>query len=433
MNPYDSIGRDEISPERSASEQRETGTLTKRGTIIENPLKDNPWGFSMKGIRALEKCPKCHSTWKSSDKGYQCPGCLTHPKRYRIDFYYKGERFRSAVDLDGKTLATFADAHALLKRAQSEIANHKFDPEKWRTKTRIEYSFSYLVEKWYEEKEKAMKQGKLAPSYIPKLRQYITLYFEPYFDKQDVREVFNLKDFANQLPERLSLKYQKNILDALMGFFRWLKDDRVIEEIPKCEKIEVPEYDFQVISPETQTIILSKIPEEHKPIFTFLFNQGCRPSEVRALKWKDISGHIYTIRRTWSNHILREQTKTKRIRDNLLFPETLRALPPRRFPDDFVFLHGKTLRRPYSKTFLNDIFREACGEIGLEIRLYEATKHSFGTHYVNAGITRDQMKEWFGHTDIRTTERYTKVRHLDAFRRMIESEEKVRKATKRPQ
>ena len=400
--------------------------LTDNAPIIENPFI-NPWGFSMKGIRALEKCPKCHGAWKATNKGYWCSQCLTHPKRYRIDFYYKGERFRSAVDLDGKTLATFADAHALLKRAQSEIENHKFDPERWRTKTRIEYSFSYLVERWYAEKEEAMMLGKLAPSYVPQLKRYVSLYFEPFFDKQDVREIFNLKDFANQLPARLSLKYQKNILDALKGFFRWLRDDRVIEAVPKCEKIAVPEYEFQVISPDTQATILSKIPDEHKPIFTFLFRQGCRPSEVRAMKWKDIEGDICTIRRTWSNHILREQTKTKKIRHILLFFETLQALPQRRFPDDFVFLHGKTLRRPYSKTFLNDIFKAACGEIGLEISLYEATKHSFGTYHVNEGITRDQIKEWFGHTDIRTTERYARVRHLDAFRKMIESKEKVKK------
>jgi integrase len=393
----------------------------------------NPWGFSMKGIRALEKCPKCHGSWEATDKGYRCPECLTHPKRYRIDFYYKGERFRSAVDLDGKTLATFADAHALLKRAQSEIENHKFDPERWRTKTRIEYSFSFLIDKWYQEKEQALRQGKLAPSYLPKLWQYIRIYYLPFFGKQDIREIFNLKDFANQLPDRLSLKYQKNILDALVSFFRWLKDDRLIDEIPKHEKIEVPEHDFKVIRPETQGMILEKIPSEHKPIFTFLFKQGCRPSEVRALKWKDIDGDIVTIGRTWSNHVLREQTKTKRIRHILLFPEVMAALPTRRFPEDFVFLHGKILKRPYSKTFLNDIFQTACTEIELKISLYEATKHSFGTYHGDKGVSKDLLKEWFGHSSMKTTERYVKAKKVDAFRQMVENEEKVKTINKRPQ
>ena len=402
-------------------------SLTKIENVKEYSSDDNlnVWGFSMKGIRALERCPKCQGPWESTDKGYQCPDCLTHPKRFRVDFHYKGERFRSAVDLDGKTLATFADAYALLKRAQSEIENHKFDPERWRVRTRIEYSFAFLVDKWYREKEKAMKQGKLAPSYLPKLWQYIRLYYLPFFDKQDVREIFNLKDFANWLPDRFSLKYQKNILDALVSFFRWLKDDKLIDEVPKHEKIEVPEHAFKVIRPDTQDMILDKIPNEHKSIFTFLFKQGCRPSEVRALKWKDIDGDIVTIQRTWSHHVLREQTKTKRIRQILLFPEVIAALPARRFPDDFIFMHGVTLKRPYSKTFLNDIFQAACAGIGLQISLYEATKHSFGTYYGNHGVSKDLLKEWFGHTSMKTTERYVKMNAIDAFRHMIEQDKKV--------
>jgi len=218
-----------------------------------------------------------------------------------------------------------------------------------------------------------------------------------------------------------------------VSFFRWLRDDRLIDDVPKYEKIEVPEHDFDIISPETQNLILSKIPDEHKAIFTFLFRQGCRPSEVRALKWKDIEGDVCTIRRTWSNHVLREQTKSKRIRQILLFPETLKALPPRRLPDDFVFLHGKTLRRPYSKTYLNTIFTFVCQSLSIQISLYEATKHSFGTHFINEGVSKDILKEWFGHTDARMTERYARIRKIDAFRKMIEGNQKVRAIGDRPQ
>jgi len=87
--------------------------------------------------------------------------------------------------------------------------------------------------------------------------------------------------------------------------------------------------------------------------------------EATALKWKDIEGDTVIIRRTWSGEILREQTKTKKIRFNLLFNETLKALPERRFPDDFVFTHGKALKRHYSDNYLNKIFK-ACRQLGLK-------------------------------------------------------------------
>ncbi len=381
----------------------------------------------MKGIRPKGHCPKCKGTFKWDDKdGYICPDCLTHPRRYLIDFFYKGERIRRATTLDGKTLRSFADAHALLRQAENEIEAHKFDPTRWKSKEKIEFQFAYLIDKWYKEKQDLMKKGKLAPSYVPKLMTYIKHYYLPYFGNTDVREIFGvqIKDFARKLPDRLSLKYQKNVLDGLRHFFRWLREDRLIDDVPVFPKIEVPEYSFKVITPETQDLILENIHFKHRPIFTFLFNQGCRPSEARALKWKDIEGDIVTYRRTWSGRTLKETTKTKRIRHNLLFPETMNALPPRRFPEDFVFTHGKN--RPYSADLLNKLFRNATGELELDITLYEATKHSFGTRYVNDGVSRDLLKEWFGHTKIEMTERYSKIKVVDAFRQMFDEKQKIK-------
>ena len=119
---------------------------------------------------------------------------------------------------------------------------------------------------------------------------------------------------------------------------------------------------------------------------------------------------------------LKESTKTKRIRHNLLFPRD-RFLPPNRFPEDFVFTHA--IIGPYSQDLLNKLFREATRQLGIEIELYEATKHSFGTRYVNERwLSRDLLKEWFGHTKIEMTERYARIKVVDAFRQMLERQEK---------
>ncbi len=49
--------------------------------------------------------------------------------------------------------------------------------------------------------------------------------------------------------------------------------------------------------------------------------------------------------------------------------------------------------RTYSQDMLNKLFREATGQLGIEIELYEATKHSFGIRYVNEDASRDLLKE----------------------------------------
>ncbi len=380
----------------------------------------------MKGIQPAAQCPTCRVHYKRQKNNFACPMCNGRPMQYRVSIFFKGEIIRRSTTLDGKPLRAPADAYALKRQADSEIEGHRFDPDKWKSRTKFEYSFSRRIDAWYRDKEEDMTRGRLAPSYVPKLRTYIERFYRPFFGDRDVREILSLKPFIKQLPETLSPKYQKNITEALMNFFRTLKEDRLINEVPVSKSIEVPEYEPAPISQNVQKSILDLIPIEHKPIFAFLFNQGCRPSEVRALKWKDIEGDTVTIRRTFSESVLRDVTKTKRIRHNLLFEETLKALPPRGFGEEFVFLHGKDKRRPYSHDFLNKIFKTAVREIGLSsVSLYEATKHSFGTQRVNEGVSLELLQKWFGHTKVDMTQRYAKLKVVDAFRQIEEKKKAV--------
>lgn len=402
------------------------GTLTAVLTSPYHTPETNYWGFTMRGIQPAGQCPTCRVHYKSQKSGFVCPECKGRPQQYRITISFKGETIRRSTTFDGKPLRTPADAYALKRQAENEIDSRRFDPEKWRSKTKIDFTFRHQVLAWYYEKVEEMNRGKLAPSYVPKLNTYIKHYFLPFFEVTDVREILSVKDFANQLPERLSIKYQKNLLIALHNFFKWLKvEARLIPDVPYFKTFEVPEHVPTVITPETQAALLELIPAEHKPIFTFLFNQGVRPSEARALKWKDIEGDTVTIRRTWSGEALREQTKTKRIRYNYLFPETLAALPGRSFDDAFVFTHGVDVKRHYSHNYLNKIFHQACEKIGLKIQLYEATKHSFGTYHINNGVSKDLLQKWFGHASAKSTEIYARVHVVDAFRHMNDMKKKV--------
>ncbi len=327
---------------------------------------------------------------------------------------------------------SFADAHALLKQAETEKEARRFDPTRWKSKDRLEFSFSYLIHKWYEEKRQLMDRGLRAPGYVPKLMTYIRNYYEPYFGSQDVREIFSCRDFFNKLPamkirkkdEPMSLKYQKNILDALTGFFNYLKEERVIYETPVMPKIQIPEYEPQTISREVQEELLNCIDLEHRPIFTFLFYQGCRPGEACALQGDCITDDVVTYKRTFSARKLVERTKTKQVRHNLIFPEPMKLLPKHIFPKQFVFTHGKTSKRPYSNDFLNNIFRKALRKFNeknnarINITLYEATKHSFGTQLINQGVPEHLLQKWFGHTKSEMTAKYAKLQVVEAFRNL---------------
>jgi integrase len=396
----------------------------------------NPLGFDMKGIRPEGKCPKCGKPfkWAGERKGFICKKHLTTAQRFCVIIYFKGERIVRGTTLDGKTLDTFAAASALRTQAENEKEARRFNADRWKSKNKIEYTFSVLIDKWYGSKEKLMEGEKRAASYVPKLDTYIRLFFIPCYGDTDVREIFNLDAFDEALPsfrthdkyqKPLSLKYQSNLMEALKGFFRWLHSKKYIAELPSFpESIEVPEHDPVTISKETQVGILESIPEKHKAIFTWLFHQGCRPGEARALKWDCIRGDEVCYKRTFSAGKLVEHTKTKRIRYNYIYPETLKALPGRDLPNAFVFTHGKDLKRHYSEAYLNRIFNKALKEfnekysLDLGVTLYEATKHSFGTQMVNEEeMPLELIQKWFGHTKRETTEIYAKLNVVDAFRK----------------
>lgn len=413
-------------------------THSNQPKIYQN---SNQWGWSMKGIRPKGECPKCKKkfVFVSKEGRFVCPKHQTVPKSFLIDIHYKNERIRRGIDLCGDTLRTYADALVLYRQAEDEKKHKKFDPKKWKNKVKIAYLFETLISKWLTDKQNLYEEKKRAASYVSELPTYINRFFMPCYDGQDVREILNLDDFTNFLREYrtdkgepISLHYKKNLTDCLQGFFRWLLKKRYIDTLPSFpDPIEVPEHQPQTLSRKVRMGIHECIPAEHKPIFTWLFLQGCRPGEARALMWDCIKDGVETndtveYKRTFSGHILQEHTKTKRIRDNYIFPEPRAILPDRGHPLSFVFTHGVNVRRPYSKPFLNRIYRKAVEAYNaihgsdIAVELYEATKHSFGTEWVNsdAGITTYHLKEWFGHTDAKQTEKYAKLRIVDVFRKI---------------
>jgi integrase len=403
-------------------------SLTDYTLSIDNTSTElNRGGFVMKNIQPIGVChvKGCKERFQIIRGIWLCPVHHVEPKYFLIEFNWKGIRVRRGTDLNGDTLRTLADAMSLRDQAFREIKSKKFDPSKWLSKLRVEYLFKTQVMTWYKEKVKLLDKGQRAYSYIPKIKGYIENYYMDYFAEMDVREVlpYHVKDWYLTLPER-SPKTIKNVVTALSSFFKQLWENRVIEQPLKFPSVEVDEHEPECLSPEVQMMILESIPAKHMPIFTFLFFQGCRPSEARALKWDCINGDIVTYRRTYSANRLQEHTKTKHIRHNLIFPETQAMLPSRTFPRDFVFTHGSTVKRSYGFSMLNSIYRTAIKSfnekhgLNLSSNLYEHTKHSFGTQLVNKGIDRSILKDWFGHTTMATTEKYAKFRVVDAMRKI---------------
>lgn len=79
-----------------------------------------------------------------------------------------------------------------------------------------------------------------------------------------------------------------------------------------------------------------------------------------------------------------------------------------------------------------DKWHEALKELGLpDMRLYDGTRHTFGTWWIVTGGSRDRLRELLGHTDLSTTETYIKraeelqqETHTSLFGQAVEDIEK---------
>ena len=378
-------------------------------------IKNIAYPLCMKGkVRTKEACPKCGKAFKEVIHGLICHKCKTRPTRYFIDFYHNG-RIKIYSDKKGNAIDSYELAHRILETMRYETDQHCFEPSLYCKKNLNEYRFETRVKKWLDEK---LNDPNLAISYTCKLKGYTETLYIPFFRSMDVRDIkyHHIKEFFTSLPKEFSAKYVKNILDGLKNFFRELHADEYVTMIPKFPRISFQSPEIKWIDKKTQDLIIRAIPDEHKDIFLFMFQQGLRPGEVRSLKRKDINfkEKIVTIQRAFSGNILREVTKTKRIRTIPLSHEIYEMLASKTkdfLPEAFIFTwKGK----PYVKDALYRIWIKACSAVHIDgVHLYGGTRHSFASQAVNRGVSLWKVGKFLGHTKTQTTERYAHARVMD--------------------
>ncbi len=102
----------------------------------------NKWGFiPMRDyIDPQGKCRFCGSRfqWNEKEDMFCCPVHFTVPKLYQVRVPFNGERIRRGTDWQGNTLRSHYEAQKLAEQAKKEIAAKTFDPDKWRSKKKIE-------------------------------------------------------------------------------------------------------------------------------------------------------------------------------------------------------------------------------------------------------------------------------------------------------
>ena len=114
------------------------------------------------------------------------------------------------------------------------------------------------------------------------------------------------------------------------------------------------------------------------------------------------------VTRTYSDREIKERVKGKVVRPRLINPAIiplLEDLCQDKTPEAFVFTSPRT-QKPYSENVLRRLWKDARDKVGINITLYEATRHSLASIAASNGASLTAIKDVLGHTDIRTTLKY---------------------------
>jgi integrase/recombinase XerD len=215
-----------------------------------------------------------------------------------------------------------------------------------------------------------------------------------------------VKRYLLFLSERKKKSY--STINIVLNAYKFYREHVLGEtKLPyvKLPKAKVPQIIPKVFSrEEVKTIIEHTLGMKYKLAFRLIYAAGLRVSEMCMLKISDIDFDRKTLRI--------EQAKGQKDRTVMLseklIPDLKYYLSVKK-PKTYLIENTET-HEPLSTRTLQIVFEEVLSKTGINKQMgIHALRHSFATHLLEAGTDIRQIQVLLGHSDIRTTMRYTHV------------------------
>ncbi len=226
-------------------------------------------------------------------------------------------------------------------------------------------------------------------------------------------------DFIERLrDEGYSMSSTCRFLSSIKGLCRYLIVEGIIKEDPS-ENLQAPKKWERLpkslsISEVRSFLEESSSPKTHRPtamrdyvMFELLYSSGLRVSELVSLKIEDINAEAGFLR------VLGKGSKERIVPVNIRAMEKVKSyinrqrpkiLKKRQSPYLFVTNRGK----PMTRQRLWQTIKKCGRELGIDISPH-TMRHSFATHLLEGGADLRSLQKMLGHSDISTTQIYTKV------------------------
>ena len=393
-------------------------------------------------IGPLRKNSKSCNNPQTPERGFCMKGSISYLKDRRqfvVNWYdEKAGRNRTITRYKGEFMYSRKIAEKCLSMIQSTYEDYLNGRGYFRIENYLGKGGTSVPE-FYVEWMTEVIEPKKKPATIKGYWSYHRNWIKPFFEKNGVMlhevTLHTLNKLLNSI--KLTGKGKLNVMMALRACMDYAFRSEVIgymPPFPKQEEYNIVEPEFDWLWEEDQMRVINAIPEPHRPVLLWLKYHYRRPGEGCALFKTDydVFNNAFWIRRTISDRKLVDRTKTGKAHYtpcHSKFTKIARQLISENEWSPFLFVNPRSRKKEegghYTLESLNNIWKAACREVGIKIRLYHGTKHSSCTQFINEkGGSDTDLQVLTDHARLDSVKKY-RIVGLDRKRELMEKEKVV--------
>ena len=236
-------------------------------------------------------------------------------------------------------------------------------------------------------------------------------YLLPEFGSVPLSQITEMQvaQFQSGLGTKLSARRINSIVQPLRSILAVSRRRKIIDENPAeaVSRVREPQADIDPLTREELELVLKKIDDHFRPLFTSLAWTGARPCELLALRWQDVDDQRNELRinkaRVRGVEGLPKSSSGERFIP--ILEPVAQALKEQRSQslsniDGYVFVSKKG--KPINK-HLDRIWARALKQTGLRHRPSYQLRHTFASLCLTKGANPGWIARVLGHSTLQTT------------------------------
>lgn len=217
------------------------------------------------------------------------------------------------------------------------------------------------------------------------------------FEENDIW-ILDINKFRLASAKNLKTKTISKDLSALKSFAKYLRETKKLKiKVIGANNPRTPKTLPKPINFESISDVLCVCNEEQKMIIELIYALGLRVSEIAKMRLEDISNG-------WVN-IFGKGSKQRQIPLLPNIEEKLKQYIKIRNPKIYIFEKNG---EPFSVSQFQYRVKKSFAQLGIDASPHKL-RHSFATHLLNEGARINDVSELLGHSNIGTTNIYTKL------------------------